>query len=322
MLTSWQYHRLYRRFSHCLYGKLYRDDNRDFRNSIILAGTARSGTTWLADLIASQVPCRLMFEPFHPTLVDVFSQFHYFHYMRPSDHDIDLLLCCKKIVSGDIRNPWIDRQVEYLFPKYRLIKEIRANLFLKWIHDSFPQIPVVLLVRHPCAVVLSRMQLQWATDKDIASFLRQPKLVEDFLSDKMDVIERAKTDAQKHAVIWSVHHLVPFKQFRDTELNVFFYESLCTQPQVEIPRLFRVINQKYSDSVYEHLPTPSLTTTNHSAAVTGSDQISRWQKELPEKQIREVLSVVDAFGLGHIYGSSVMPFASGFEGIAPTSSVL
>jgi hypothetical protein len=268
----------------------------------MIAGTARSGTTWLADIIASQRPCRIMFEPFHSQLVSAFGAFHYFHYMRPTESNPELLSYCRRIFTGDIRHSWIDRQVEHLFPQYRLIKEIRANLFLKWLNDTFPEVPLLLLVRHPCAVVSSRLQLGWATDGDIDSFICQPTLVADFLSTKMDVIHSAKTAAEKHAVIWCIHNLVPFKQFNPTDLNVVFYEDLCLQPELEIPKIFRAINQEFDESVYEHLSIPSVTTSRRNGI-----RIDRWQEELSEKQITGILRIVDAFSLGDIYGNSPTP---------------
>jgi hypothetical protein len=65
-----------------VYAALYRDTVGRLDRSMIVAGTARSGTTWLAEIIASQVPCRIMFEPFQPRKVQAYSQFEYFQYLR------------------------------------------------------------------------------------------------------------------------------------------------------------------------------------------------------------------------------------------------
>ena len=301
-ITNLRYQRLYRRLIQTACSKLYRDAQRLTSNSIMIAGTARSGTTWLADIIASQRPCRIMFEPFNPQLVSAFRAFHYFHYMRPAERNPELLTYCRRIFTGDIRHKWIDRQVEHLFPQYRLIKEVRANLLLKWLNKAFPEVPLLFLVRHPCAVVSSRIHLGWATDTDIDSFIAQATLVEDFLSTKMDVIRSAETEAEKHAVIWCVHHLVPFKQFNSADLPVVFYENLCLQPELEVPKIFHAINQHFDNSVYEHLSIPSVTTTRRDAV-----RIDRWQEELSPKQIDGILRIVDAFGLSEIYGNSPIP---------------
>lgn len=304
---SWHVSRIRRCIKQKICSTFYRDRHPDVRNSILVAGTARSGTTWLADLIASQIPCRILFEPFQAEKVEAFRPFHYFHYMPPEEEDSRLQAYCQKIFTGDIRHPWIDRQVEHLFPAYRLIKEIRANLFLRWIHDRFPEVPLLFIIRHPCAVVLSRMRLHWATDRDIQPFLAQPALIEDFLSDKMDVIDRSRTPEEKHAVIWCVSNLVPLRQFDAGRLPVVFYEHLCTQPEIEIPRIFEAIGHTFRDSAFDQVHQPSTTAVRTSAIVTGRDQVSQWREMLSPDQIRNILSVVRQFGLDELYGDSLTP---------------
>jgi hypothetical protein len=304
---EYRFSKFQKRLVRAFCSKLYRDKNRDIGNSILIVGTGRSGTTWLADMIASQISCRIMFEPFHSKQVHGFHQFHYFQYMRQEEKNNALYNFCQKIFTGDIRDSWIDRQVDHLNPRYRLIKDIRANLFLKWIAENFPQVPILFIIRHPCAVVLSRMKLDWATDTDIAPLLEQTNLVDDFLSDKMEIIHRSQTDEEKHAVIWCISHLVPIQQFIDSTLNVVFYENLCLQPEIESSKIFRVINFEYDNSVFEVIKQPSTTTVRSSAILTGENRVARWKKDLSSKQIDSIFSIVENFGLDHIYGDSDMP---------------
>jgi hypothetical protein len=289
--------------------RLFQDRNRDIARCMIVAGTGRSGTTWLSKIIGSQIPSRFMNEPFHSQYVYEFSKFNYFQYLRPDSRDDDLYVYCLRVFNGSIRNKWIDRQVSTLFPKYRVIKEIRANLFLKWLHNNFPSIPILFLIRHPCAVVLSRMQLKWATDGDIEPLLSQDKLVEDYLSDKLDLIMNAKTLEEKHAIIWCISNLVPLKQFNPGELNIVFYENLCLRPEVEIPRIFQIIGHKYNNTIFSSLKKPSGTVTNSSAVMRGLDRTSQWKTKLSPTQIKKILSIVESFELDFLYGDSYTPIS-------------
>jgi hypothetical protein len=314
MGSSWRYAKyrsgkFRRRLLRAACSRLYCDWNKDIRQSVLVAGTGRSGTTWLADIIASQTHCRTMFEPFHSGRVRAFEGFHYFHYMRPRDSNDELLNYCQRVFSGDIRDSWIDRQVEHIFPRGRVIKDIRANLFLKWIQNRFPEMPLIYIIRHPCAVVLSRLELGWATDTDIAPFLVQERLVEDFLYDKVEFIREVKTDEEKHAIIWCISNLVPIRQFGCNELHTVFYEDLCLNPEEGIPRIFQSINQEFKPSVFRQLRNPSTTSIRDSAVVIGENRVARWKKTLSGKQIRDILSVVEAFGLNHLYDSSLTPVA-------------
>ncbi|HUM67926.1 MAG TPA: sulfotransferase [Chloroflexota bacterium] len=306
------------RLFHRLVSHLYRDTNGDASRGIVVAGAARSGTTWLAEIIASQLACRIMFEPFHPYKVKAFSAFDYFHYQRPSTDNAELLAYCNTVLHGRIRHPWIDREVATLRPDYRLIKEIRANLFLKWIQLHFPQTPLLFIMRHPCAVVLSRLQLQWATDSDIESFLHQPQLVEDFLADKMDIIAQATSDAAKHALIWCISNIVPLQQFASGELPIVFYEHLIAQPDTTIPALFQNIGiTDYEESVYQAAQKPSATSKKHSAIVAGTNQLTQWQSTLTNSQIDDVLAIVAAFNLDIIYDDLPMPRIGKVAGVTP-----
>lgn len=301
--------KLFRRAVQAIAGRFYLNPEADPRKSILIAGTARSGTTWLGDIIASQLPSRVLFEPFNPDLVPEYRGFHYFQYLRPGTAHPEFGAFARKVFTGALRNRWVDRQNERIHSQYRLIKEIRINLALKWLHDNFPEVPLLLLVRHPCAVVLSRMELGWATDRDIEPLLSQPDLVADHLTPYMALIQNATTDEEKHAVIWSVSNLVPLKQFQPNEIKIVYYENLCTRPALELPAIFAAIGQPYHASKNAVISRPSQTTRVASAVVDGTDKISAWKKRLSAEQIENILQVVEAFGLGHLYGNSVSPLS-------------
>lgn len=299
--------KFYRRAIQLFGSHFYFNPNPDTRRTILVVGTARSGTTWLSDLIASQIPSRILFEPFNPDLVSTYGRFHYFQYIRPGTEDPEFYAFAKKVFTGEIRNRWIDSQNERIISKFRLVKEIRANLALRWLHDSFPEVPKIFIMRHPCAVVLSRMELGWATDRDIESFLSQPKLVEDYLSPYLDLICNTENVEEKHAVIWSISNIVPLKQFNSNEWKVVYYENLCTHPERELPEIFEAIGYPYSVPLVTHSNRPSQTTRRASAVVTGTDKIGNWKQKLRRSQIDNILRVVQAFGLGHLYGDSTLP---------------
>ncbi len=303
--------KLFRRVVQEFGSRFYVNPDTDLRKSILVAGTARSGTTWLGDLIASQIPCRILFEPFNPNLVPEYRGFRYFQYMRPGSENSEFRAFARMVFTGEIRNRWVDRQNERIVSEYRLIKEIRANLALKWLHDNFPEIPIIFLMRHPCAVVASRMELGWATDSDIQPFLSQPDLMGDYLCDYREFIRNAKTEEEKHAIIWSISNLVPLKQFQPGELKIIYYEHLCTQPEIVVPAIFTSMDQRYDATAMDKINRPSQTSRKTSAVVNGKDQISHWKQKLTPLQIDNILRVVEKFGLGDLYNDSLLPVRKG-----------
>jgi hypothetical protein len=298
----WRVRRMIRPLRRRIVRRLYRDDDPTIGNCILVAGAARSGTTWLGDLVAG-TEGRVLFEPFHSGKVADLRGVNYFQYLRPQAEHQQLQTFSERVFSGRVGGPWIDREVSQLRPTYRVVKEIRANLFLKWLHRHFPEVPQVFIVRHPCAVVLSRLQLGWATDSDVAAFVSQTELVEDHLAPHLDLIGRAKTDAEKHAIIWCISQLVPLRQFEPSELNLVFYEDLVLHPHRELARVERIVARRLPASPAD-VAVPSAT-ANRSSGLTGMGALLAWKRRLPADQVRQVLDTVESFGLGGLYHDAV-----------------
>jgi hypothetical protein len=163
------------------------------------------------------------------------------------------------------------------------------------------------MVRHPCAVVLSRMQWNWATDGDIEPLLRQDKLVADFLSGKLDAIGRTTSEEGKHAIVWCISNLVPLAQFASGELTVVHYENLVASPRREVPKIFASIGQPFCADVYDRIAIPSTTTLRNRRNLAPERRMADWTSALSPEQIRNILDVVEWFGLDHLYGPAVMP---------------
>jgi hypothetical protein len=291
---------------------LYKDNNREMRDSILVAGTARSGTTWLGEILSGKNG-RIVFEPFHSKKIHTLKNLSYFTYLNPEENNPLLKAYCQRVFTGMIRHPWIDREITNLRPTFRVIKETRVNLFLKWIYNQFPQVPQLLIVRHPCSVVLSRLQLRWATDSDILSFLNQPQLINEFLAPYLDIIKHADTDVEKHAIIWCVHHLIPMNQFHPCELKILYYENLFLHPERELIQIEKHLKRAIFKDTLSILSKPSSTTTSYSAIVTGHDPIINWQKKLSSTEIKKILDTVAAFGLDFLYGDSPYPLTEYLE---------
>ena len=51
----------------------------------------------------------------------------------------------RAIVTGRVRSLWTDRYNRRPFPVRRLVKEVRGNLLLPWLHARFPGMPMALM---------------------------------------------------------------------------------------------------------------------------------------------------------------------------------
>src|SRR5215210_6584312 len=168
------------RIQNRLIRNLYLDLGGDQRDSIFLAGSGRSGTTWASDIINYRSEYRYVFEPFYPDRVDLCKGLKSRQYLRPGERSERFVGPARTILTGEIRSGWTDRFHKRFVARKRLIKDIRANLLLRWIFENFLGMPIILLLRHPCAVIESKIKLGWRPELGV--LLEQEDLMEDFLA--------------------------------------------------------------------------------------------------------------------------------------------
>jgi hypothetical protein len=289
---------------------LYVDYRPDYRNTVFLAGTERSGTTWISDVINYRREYRYMFEPFRSARVDLCSGFKPHQYLRPDDQNPYFVKTVETILSGKIRNRWIDRYHRCFLASKRLVKDVRANLFLKWVYRHFPEMPIILLLRHPCAVARSHLR-RTHLQPSLEHFSVQEELMEDHLGPYRKAMEAARTRFEKYIFRWCIENYVPLRQFEKGEIHLAFYECFCTEPENEVRRLFSFLDKKHDRAVFRQLGKPSPVSRAHSPIISGGSLVDDWRREITDDQIQRAVEILSLFGLHRIYSRSSMPNTAG-----------
>jgi hypothetical protein len=284
------------------------DRGRDHTGSIYIAGTGRSGTTWLSDLINYRNQYRQIFEPFHPE-APVGSVFPRHLYLRPGDADPVRLDTARNVLSGRIRGRFVDRFNRRLVSSRRIIKDISSNLFLKWLHDHFPGMPIVLIMRHPCAVLRSQTKVDW--EKMLDRMLGQQWLVHDHLEPFMVELRGLRYAFEQHVAMWCIQNYVPLRQFGRGEIHITFYERLCSQPEEELRALMSYLGKPFDPRMLGAVGVASLMAHGHSAIFNGKGLVDSWRDELTAAELRRAIDIVAMFGLDAIYSEDSMPSPTG-----------
>ncbi|HBH12703.1 MAG TPA: hypothetical protein DDX29_06290 [Clostridiales bacterium] len=292
-------------------------DMHDYRKTVFLAGSARSGTTWLQELVNFNNAYRVLFEPFRPDKVDLVKRWHQFQYLRVGENASVFMDPMIDILSGRIKDPWVDTSNRRLFSEKRIVKAIHANLFLFWMKKHFPEVPIVLIIRHPCAVANSKINIvrkhfQY-TNNPLKAFLNQPQLMEDFLFPYESKMRDSKTDFESFVWMWCIENFIPIKQFNDGEIHITFYENLCINPEEEIKHIFSYINRPYSSEVIGKTRVPSSVSRKNSAINSGTDLLSSWRKHVSDDQIKSALDILNLFGMDNIYNDGDLPLLGSCE---------
>jgi len=280
--------------------------------SIVLVGMGRSGTTWVGNVINYDNSYRVLFEPFLPAIVKEAKGFEYIQYLNPNCENASLQIQAKLILAGKIRNKWVDRDNRQLFYRRRMLKDIRCNLMIGWLKEVANDPPVVLVIRHPLQVASSWIKMKW--DNDAFSFFNviksQELLSKDFpiISDVLKRIDQQ--DIIENMVFqWCVNLLVPSEHLKNNDAYALYYESLLTNFDDEVVKLFHYIDKPFKMIRLKNKMVRA-SSTNFQKRDFNQEKFSllnSWKDEYSLKQIQRANYILEAFGLDDIYDNNGYP---------------
>jgi len=289
-------------------------------DTVILASMGRSGSTFVSDLINCDNTYRVLFEPFRFDRVSEARNFVYPLYLRPDNTDPRFLLPAQKILTGKVHSQWIDKKNRAVFPKKRLIKDIRINMILKWLRHHFPEVKIILLVRHPCAVVESWMAVFGAGRGAFDKLRANELFVQDIGSSIMDKYQKAEPGFESLVFLWCVSYWAPFHQFSQDELYLLFYEDLLIDPDTELENLFSFLGHTYSPQkamsvfskpsstvreCFENAPTADFfarkRAQNGLSGAKKGFKFDDWMTRIASSQLERAYEIMSLFGLETLY---------------------
>lgn len=283
-------------------------DNHDLSGTVLLAGSGRSGTTWMSQIINHGNPYRDIFEPLHPQHVAQVRDWPAMRYLQAKQRDSDEGQLVRSLLAGQVRSRWTDRYNRKHLAKRRLIKAIRTNLMLGWIQHNCPQVKLLFAMRHPCAVVHSRVKLRWDTHLD--ELLAQDDLMRDHLEPYRETIERAEHDDDtwaKHLAMWCIENVVALRELSPGDAHLLRYEDLCEHFDAEVDGLFAFLDRPVPNRIHDVARQRSAHFRRDSAILNGGNLVGDWQRHVAPIHIDRMLDMLATFGLGHLYDENAMP---------------
>lgn len=273
----------------------------DINNTILVAGSPRGGSTWLAELIGTLPGYPMLWEPLHirrnPEAAEC--GFDWETYLHPDDEDerkLDYLLGVLKgaHLSTRLARPSGFRIRDAVRFRGYVVKFVRGNMILPWLLRRIP-LRTVLIIRHPCAVVLSQMRhSSWANfDRNNITV---PAGIERHFPHVPDVASRVVSKAQALAFQWSLQTLVPLSAAIDT-LYLTSYERMVEEGPDESRRIFSYLNEPMPRQVNNRLRKPSKTTQTGSHVADGKNPLTFWRSKLSSREIEEILDIVHRMGI-------------------------
>lgn len=281
------------------------DIGGSLRDTVLIAGVGRSGTTWLADLINFDGRYRDLFEPFHPWMVPAAEPLKGRWYQRAGDAPPAAFVeYVGRVLRGRVCQPWIDRFNQRLVSRRRVVKAIRANLFLGWLANRYPQVKIILLMRHPAAVARSRLALPagWEWRPTLAELLEQRTLQDRLSPAQRRLAASARDPFDEYLLTWSISHQIPLAELQPGSVLPVFYERLRSEPETQMRRVFAFIGRPWAPACLQAHGAPSKTTRrmNKDARNAGMPE-APWVAWLSAPRRQHTREILDAFELSWLY---------------------
>lgn len=304
----------------CLDKIILKSKKFNMADTIVLAGSPRSGTTWLMEIFETISWYTHLFEPLNhewfPELLEL--GFKSRTYLTSNANWLEGEHHMRKILTGQVFSSImpqyrleIDPFMHRLLGKKLIVKLVRGNRLLPWVAEKFQLRGIVLIIRHPCAVIASQLKTGMCGYNsysppypdifpNLEDILKESSEIKGLDQGLLDRLKGIKTLEEILAAVWCLDCYVPLSFPKPYPWIVVTYEKLAKEGEKEIVRIFNEIGEKnIPKAAFKRLKIPSTEAPKreHKIVVKSDEQLSKWKKSLSEQQIENILNVVSAFGL-------------------------
>jgi len=304
------------------------------RKPRVIAGFGRSGTTWVQDVLAASNSLRAVFEPLHP---DVFHDAgsHAHAYRNSGDEDTALYEFLQKYFSENFHSLWVDYRIrlDLLAPRFgdpnswgqnkrylrriresgknyflyrtqrrfdqRIVKLVRANMMLSWLKEKWGA-RIVFLIRHPAAIVLSQMKSPsiWKPQFRIASYRTDSRLLDELNASTRKLLFEELDDIEAVTLSWCIENTIAFRQAKEQEICVVYYEHLVEKGLPEWRRMMTALSLEVVPDA-DLISRPSQQTSGDQALDRDLvSQYASWMTRIDDNTAARIQKVLDATKCG------------------------
>ena len=313
----------------------------------LIAGSGRSGTTWVLDVLTVANKLRPVFEPLHPLTCGEVAQRYANRYLTRMDRQDDLAEFIEAAAAGQLNNMWVNyrsisrlldvrlkrfgsvasvkkwvrdwqamlRRVQEYRPLMRhpetIVKVIRGNLMLDWLSANFP-LRTIFLVRHPAAVIESqlRYEIAWEPSRILARYSEDRALMTGPLADYADFLNSSMSRAAAYTTVWAIQNMIPMAQAKQNGYTVVFYEELLESPGTEWRRIVDALELEQMPET-DLLNQPSQQATRDIGESSYAKSYAKWRQALSTEELEEIQRTLDRFSIDCYRVDQERPVLSG-----------
>lgn len=285
---------------------------------ILVTGMPRSGTTWVARMLLASGRLGLLNEPFNlakdPGTVRV-PVARWFEYVSGENED-EILPALSPLLAFRYplaRELWTCRDRTHLHHTARswwgyrrsgnrrpLVKEPHAVFSAEWFSRRLGS-DVLVMVRHPAAVVSSWKRLGWTFD--FANLLEQRPLLRDWLgpyaSEMRAALEPSVGLVDRVSLLWDlVYRVVDALDERVPNLHVLRQEDLARSPVERFRAIYDAVGLEFTEDARQAVTASSRIgnpkeldlDTPHSTMLDSAASLENWRHRLTSDEVERIRS--------------------------------
>lgn len=281
--------------------------NNEVQPPILITGSHRCGSTWLASLLGLAKHTTVLQEPFniapHFYALDGVAK-HWFSY-APDVEERKAEQAFKRVLERRAGRVYERRQPERYLRFMRrgrlIIKDPIAAFSSEWLFSRFNILPLVL-VRHPAAFAASLKRVSWYFPfEDLA---RQHRLVEEILFPYRNAILNPPDDiVEQAALLWTLlYYALNLFAERNPDWTVVRHEDVSEDPVSQVRELYGIFKLKWDAEIESQVRSTSEDTNPidpedgavHSLRRNSRGNIKRWKRILSASEVAYIRDVTGA----------------------------
>jgi hypothetical protein len=299
----------------------------NIKDTILIAGAPRSGTTWLMELIKNIPGYTWIFEPINPGLFPESFDYGFRSrtYLKEEKSWPNGEEYLRKVFTGKVYSripPYLPNPKETmnrLLGNKLIVKSIRLNRLLPWINNRFELRDILLIVRHPCAVIASQMNTgfygyhpssppYYDAIPNLKNIIDEASEIYGKNDNIIKKLKKIETKEEILAAAWCLDYIVPLNVKKPFPWKIIFYEELVKNGRkIAEDLLNKLGEEKIINTVVNSLNKPSMVAPKGTSKVIKSDeQLKKSRKTLSDKQINRIIKLVNEFGID-FYSKKIEP---------------
>ncbi len=262
--------------------------NLPFKYVVAIHGVPRSGTSWLAQILDSSPNVRYKFQPLFS------NSFKDRIHIRSSGDEIYKFLTELYHYQDEFLDRTIQKQqgiypnfeVKKKAPEFLVMKHVRYHYLINHLLEQIPEVKVVGIVRHPCAVLNSWRKAPKEFFPEL-NFQEQWRFAQDrnyFKPEEYFGFHRWMEVAKMF--LW-------LEQRFKNRFLLIRYEELVRETRRIVEGLFTFLNLELENQTLRFIEKSKTIHQDDTYSVfKGKIDLHQWQKELDEVIIKEVYSAL------------------------------